>query len=414
MTRFLVVVAMAIIVACGGESDLRRGVTVRDSAGIRIVENMAPSWDEVTAWRLSTDPSLDIGVAEGDPNYELFGVSSVVRLNDGRIAIANASSELRFFDQNGIYLRTVGRRGGGPGEFESISWVRRFRGDSLAVYDSRLNRISIFDGGGAFGRSANMQPRNDVPRPAVVGVFEDGSLLSRGGAYFAIGPIEEGLARDDAIVLRHAPNGGDPVTITTVPGGEFLYTAWRGRVGGGRPLFGREPYFVVVDDRFYVGVNDTYEIKSFTPAGKLESIIRKHHDVRITSEDVDVLEQRRLEQVEDPGMRREVRRAYDDIPTGGLMPAFGWPGWRWGALGRPTQAIQADAARNLWVVDHNRPGIDRNSWTVFDADGELLGSLTLPSGFWPSDIGSDYILGRWRDSLDVTHVQLYNIVKPEG
>ena len=63
-----------------------------------------------------------------------------------------------------------------------------------------------------------------------------------------------------------------------------------------------------------------------------ESIIRKHHDVRITGEDVDVLRQRRLDQVDDPGMRREVRRSYNDLPTGGLMPAFGWPGWAWGAI----------------------------------------------------------------------------------
>ena len=189
--------------------------------------------------------------------------------------------------------------------------------------------------------------------------------------------------------------------------------AWRGGVYHGRPTFAREPYFVVVGDRFYVGVNDTYEIKVFTPAGRLESIIRKHHDVRIMREDVDVLRQRRLDQVDDPGDRREVHRYYNDLPTGGLMPAFGWPGWAWGAIRGPTEAIQADAARNLWVVDHNRPGVEQNSWTVFNADGELLGSITLPGGFWPSDIGRDYILGHWRDSLDVVHVQLYNLIKPE-
>ncbi len=95
------------------------------------------------------------------------------------------------------------------------------------------------------------------------------------------------------------------------------------------------------------------------------------------------------------------------------MPAFGWPGWAWGAILRPTQAMQADAAKNLWVVDHSRPGVEQNSWTVFNADGELLGSITLPGGFWPSDIGRDYILGQWRDSLDVAHVRLYDLTKPE-
>ena len=73
MTRYLVApfMVIAINVACAGDAGESRARVVRDSAGIRIVENRAPIWDEVTAWRLGTDPALDIGVAEGDRNYEL-------------------------------------------------------------------------------------------------------------------------------------------------------------------------------------------------------------------------------------------------------------------------------------------------------------------------------------------------------
>lgn len=413
MRRFLALV-LACLPACAGEAPPNSTAVVRDSAGIRIVENSSPSWEAGRAWQLGQQPEVSIGVAEGDSLYELFGVSSAVRLHDGRIAVANGGFEIRFFDRDGVYLTTLGRKGGGPGEFEGISWVRRFRGDSIVVYDSGLNRVSVFDSQGTFGRSATVQQTTGVPLPRVVGVFDDGSLLSRGGAHFAMGDIREGLARENARLLRHSPDGSDPEQIGVFPGMEVQYTEWRGRIGAGRPLFGRESYLATFGDRFYAGANDSYEIQMFTAAGELSAIIRRQYDVRITRADVDVLMERRLEQVEDPGMRREVRQAYADIPTGGPMPAFGWPGWAWGAIGRPADAIQVDGGGNLWVVDHGRPGEEQNSWTVFDSEGRMLGSIILPDGFRPVDIGERYVLGVWRDDLGVTYVQRYVLIKPEG
>ena len=63
MIRFSVVafVATATVVGCAGEADEHRGVVVRDSAGIRIVENEGASWTSDQAWRLSQEPIAEIG-----------------------------------------------------------------------------------------------------------------------------------------------------------------------------------------------------------------------------------------------------------------------------------------------------------------------------------------------------------------
>ena len=111
-------------------------------------------------------------------------------------------------------------------------------------------------------------------------------------------------------------------------------------------------------------------------------------------------------------MRREVERAYADLPTGAPIPAFGWPAPQLG--GGPTRALQVDAVGNLWVVDQNRPADTRNSWSLFNPNGEWLGTMVFPDGFLPMDIGDEYVLGRWRDDLDVAHVQLYELIKPTG
>jgi hypothetical protein len=92
------------------------------------------------------------------------------------------------------------------------------------------------------------------------------------------------------------------------------------------------------------------------------------------------------------------------------MPAFGVPVWPGGAAGGP--AMIADAAGNLWVFAHYRPGEYRNQWTVFSPDGAWLGTVTLPDALTPSQIGPDFVLGQWVDDDEFVHVRRYRLIKP--
>ena len=97
------------LIGCGDRIDTIADALVRDSSGVRIVENINPIWTESEAWRLGPTPSLDIGGADGDPDQQLFRVVDAVRLSDGRIVVANSgSNELLFFAANG----SRGRRRG--------------------------------------------------------------------------------------------------------------------------------------------------------------------------------------------------------------------------------------------------------------------------------------------------------------
>lgn len=121
-----------------------------------------PTRDGVPAWRLAAAPSLTIGVVEGDPHYELAGAASAVRLSDGRIAVANTGSDqIYLYDARGTFLRTVGHRGGGPGEFKMLGRIYRLAGDSLAGYDGGADRLNLYTPQGEFVRT--------VPFAAVTG-----------------------------------------------------------------------------------------------------------------------------------------------------------------------------------------------------------------------------------------------------
>ena len=53
-------------------------------------------------------------------------------------------------------------------------------------------------------------------------------------------------------------------------------------------------------------------------------------------------------------------------------------------------------------------------WRVFDSAGVWLGDVTVPSGFYPYQIGDDWILGSETDELDVEYVVVYPLVKQGG
>ena len=96
LPSLLVIITFA---ACGSDTGRGSDTIVRDSAGIRIVENTTPLWQPGQEWRLSAEPVVDIGSVSAGEEYELFQVWSPVRLSNGSIVVVNGGSqELRFYE----------------------------------------------------------------------------------------------------------------------------------------------------------------------------------------------------------------------------------------------------------------------------------------------------------------------------
>jgi hypothetical protein len=118
--RFCCAAVALIAAGCApATSDAPDGpeVVVRDSAGIRIVENHLPGGAAPIYAELGA-PDLEIGVVDGDPAYSFTNVVGVRALPDGGFLVAEGPArELRLFDGNGRHVRSIGRAGDGPGEF---------------------------------------------------------------------------------------------------------------------------------------------------------------------------------------------------------------------------------------------------------------------------------------------------------
>jgi len=376
--------------------------TVRDSAGITIVENSDGVWNEGEGWRVADQPQVDIGVLDGEPEYQLYNVRQALRLKDGRIVVANVGTgELRFFSGDGTFLKSVGRQGGGPGEFEGLSLVRPFPGDSLLTYDVRQSRVTIWDTDGTLGRSYRITPVGEIAFMLGQGVFADGTLLVKAPLLFR-GGFSDGARRDDEEYQSFSTTGAFVDTVGVFAGPdqfiESQVNANQAFVSVSTPPFGRNPAAAVHGDRLYYGSADSYEIQCYSQDGTLTSIIRRNVAPRpVTPDDLQHLIERDLAEIEDANDRRDTRERYDKMPVAETMPAY--------------ERLEVDDLGNLWVREYDPDSEGSSTWTVFDADGQMLGTVRMPAGFGVRHIGTDFVLGVWRDDLDVEHVRLYDVIK---
>lgn len=384
--------------ACAGDRDAARFATVRDSAGVRIVENERPAWNAGEGWRVEEPPEVDIGVADGAPEYQLYRAASAARLSDGRIVVANGgTNELRFYDASGRHLRSVGREGEGPGEFRDLQRVWKLRGDSLLAYDFFPARLSVFSPTGEFVRSLRVIAP-DGRQVLVRGPLEDGSLVAQGAPIWSAAGSTTGIVRDSVPYYRYGPGGVLEATLGTFPSTE-VYRVVTGDDWRLTSLpFPRRPVSVVAGDRFHFGPADDYEIQTYTAAGALERVVRVASTRRpVEPEDIEQFRRDQLERAEREGSRPSMERMLARMPLPETMP--------------PYEALAVDAEGHLWVADYRASPEEPGTWNVFSPDGQLLGSVPMPRGLRVLQIGPDFVLGQWLDELDTEHIRLHRLMR---
>jgi hypothetical protein len=365
---------------------------VRDSAGVTIVENTGPTWQEGEAWSVSQEPRVDIGVVDGDPNYQLYQARGSLRLRDGRIVVANRGShDLRWYDEHGTFLRAAGGKGAGPGEFEDLRWMGVLPSDSVVAYDITQRRLSVFDPQGTFIRSGTVRG----PVYFAHSVLDDGSVLM----YRWSSPENDGVSRRSTSVVRFGADRTILDTIVTVLGPEMESGSMPGFQMIRSLLFAHDAVMAPAGPLVYVGTQDRYEIDLWDTTGTLVASVRVDGDpMPVTDDWVDAYIEEAVAEV-DPEVEQRRRAALEETPHVETFPAYG--------------SILVDTEGNLWVQDFLLPGDHRPRWTVFDPEHRMLGTVDMPPGVIVRQIGSDFVLGWWRDELDVEHVQLYDLIKPQ-
>ncbi|HEX9727084.1 MAG TPA: hypothetical protein VGA37_01105 [Gemmatimonadales bacterium] len=380
---------LSCIVACTASEDVPRRLVVRDSLGLRIVENHD---DSMPRLRLSSAPLLDIG-SERDTLTSLFHVEGAHRLSDGRIVIANrGTDQIRFYDAEGGFLDAVGRSGEGPGEYGYIAWTARCGTDTLYVYDIATRRLTVLNDHGETIRATRlMLPHNTAP----YGV----SRCQHGGPFVSAGWSSDmpspGLHRNPMPVGLATLDGEPLAMIGTFPGVDRWGIVFEGQLRGSSPLpLGRDLLQTIVGDRVFIGTGNAYEIAAYRLDGTLEMLIRLDAAKRpVAAADLEAFIERQLDGIDDDDARARTRRYYRDMELPDRLP--------------PYAAFLVDEAETLWIQDYPGPRDREAVWRRFSTDGAYIGVATMPADLKVFEIGDEYVLGMWKDDLDVEHVRLY-------
>jgi hypothetical protein len=398
--RWCLTVTLLLVTCFGCESGPRGGGTVvRDSAGVRVVESTAATEFQGGNWTITTVPARDLGVVEGASPFVFQYVVGATRLDDGRVIVADAGfGELRCFGPDGDHEWTVGGLGEGPGEFRVLDWVRPFGPDSLVAYDRSLRRLTVFDRNGAVGRTVNVRPAHSALRPTVMGVLADGSLVVRAAPSVTPNTVSPGVNQWEELVLRYTQGGQLVDTIAKVLGSEYLALVVEGRRNLLSRPFGRHSVIAVSFNRVYVAYTGDYTIAEYDFAGTLTRLVRLvAPDRPVTDAHRERYAQEWLTEIATDNERNRIRRLLEVAPFPDALPAF--------------SSILIDADGYLWVEDSRVPAEVRIIYSVFDVDRGLMARVEIPEGLRVYEVGRDYVLGRWQDSLDVAHVRLHELTR---
>ena len=396
------------LVACDGPDRPDDTSIRRDSAGVTIVENLAPKWQPGAEWQVDSVPLLAIDPDAGS-GAEFQTVTSVVRLDDGTtVALDWRDPFVRAFDASGELVWTAVRQGSGPGELRNASLLARIRGDSLIVEEGRFPRSVLLAPDGAIvGDVPAFAPpatggggdRLVIPTPVLRlhngdGIAYVGTMLlsdlTGSGTYTSIGDFYLTSRDDGSRALGAWP-------VLTMGRGEY----------GPIALFGSRMSIAALPDGFVYAWPTRDELRVYGSDGSLRMLVRGPGESRApTSDEISAAREARIARA---GDTPDVVRAEEGRPVADTMPHF--------------RRLVASSSGEIWrarldPVLHACCGqvpefaSQPTLWDVLAADGTLLGSVALPPRFDLMSAGDDWIAGVHADEMDVQTPRVYRLLKP--
>lgn len=360
----------------------------------------------------------DVDYRVGGDTAQRLGLTRITDLlvgKDGRIYVLDSvERELHILDsqrerQSGV----VGRRGGGPGEFENptaLGWW----GDMLWVFDTRLLRLSLFTSEGEFIRSRRIYWPGDADETllSVVGAPGEGTLLvipritlppddsyPRWLPILRLGSDAEAIDTPAILSLRNQflkiqHRGGHSFRNQPFADG----TLWDVAANG-------ESVVLVEHEPVDRSAESEFQVTKLTSSGDTVFTRRfSYKPRRFSQSEINATVSSVSESLgrwfpSEGAARKAVRSAL-------YLPIYH----------RPATAVILGRDGTIWLREETTPDSDSVLWTVLDGTGNRIGELQLPTGTRVLEADSEFVWGSETTSLGVPYVVRFRLgrtaVKP--
>ena len=374
-----------------------------DSAGVEIVTS-DPLRSDATC-TLGAEPIFRVGDSEDDESQWFSSVRGVARLSDGSVAVVDRqTAEVRIFAENGRHLRSMGRPGEGPGEFNDAWKLWVLPGDTLWVGDYRPWRYNVFTSRGEWVRAVRLNPL--YPNPSRRGgVLDNGISINTTEGWGDPDRRPDFSVPDTLFVEVHDALGqltGTLARLPTQPAGRTTASEALNMLL--RPTFASSAVMDVRGATIAFGHGHEPEVRLLDEEFRLRRIVRwSDPDRDVTAADVQAW---RAAYIERRGGRNSPRWSERDeaiidpqIPSADRFPTMS------------NVLIGRDG--RIWVYPYRRPRAEPPRWMAFEPDGGFLCHLQYRhAGLATHEIGADYLLGVEANELGVETVVMYTLRTP--
>jgi hypothetical protein len=377
------------VVACGHEPG--GGVTVTDSAGVRMTITADADRRFAT---VDLQPLLSLGGPDVTGATQFSRIAGLHVDARGNLWVADGGScELRLFHADGAHWKTRGGMGGGPGEFRRVRLLGAFAGDSVAFWDDRLGRLTVFDADGELARMVPLPPGAEAA-PRAYDVFEDGALLVQFPRFVAGASLRTGqLLWDTTYLERLDSRLLHRESLGLAAGPTWL---WTGHSQIPLP-FTVNPAFTVSGEALYLAAGPDHRIRVVRPGGRTE-IFGVARAPRETGPGDLTTYAEFMRDALPPAQIEEYLSVLEHPQRPRFLPAYA------------SIVVAGDGA--VWAARYSPNRFEAISWDVFAPDHRWLGQVETPTGFVLDVVAGDALVGVWRDTLGVEYVRRYRMRSP--
>jgi hypothetical protein len=183
--------------------------------------------------------------------------SIAVDSKDNVYILDNKDCDIKVFDGKGYFLRTIGKKGQGPGEFSAPSSLEITAKDEIIVFDIGNHRISVF---GTNGLVIKEIGTGRLPRLFSIRSLGDGLFVGDVIYYEGVQRTEELVVLDEQMMTRTLISKL-PIKVSTEGIDMYPASIRYGVLGGGDILWGNW-----LEDRVQIS-DSSGNIKSSIPLG---------------------------------------------------------------------------------------------------------------------------------------------------
>jgi hypothetical protein len=407
--------AAFVLTACADIPAANRNAwhAVVDTLGDTItVRTLAGSvWGDT----VTLEPEVLIGLLEGEDAYLIgepqslaVGPTGIIYVLDTQVPVVRA------YAPNGTHLRDIGRKGGGPGEYQAPDGMTAARDGRVLVRDPGGARIVVYDSAGAFLEQWPLSGGFNTSRPLAFdtsGRVYTTVLLNRGT------PPWEWIMG----MLRYSAEG-QPLDTVQAPTWDFepaRITASRERSSSSSsvPFTPQRSWAFSPLGYMVGGVSTDYRIDLYRTGGPVLRLERAWTPVPVHAEEAEERRQAQIERFK----RQYGSWRWNGPPIPDAKPPFrelfvSQEGNVWVLLSQTGRAVLSeDEAREEERRSGRRPYRYREhpAFDVFAPDGRYFGHVRVPEAFevepqpW---VQGNRVWAVTRDDLDVARVVRFRMV----